>query len=126
MARVYTLAHVDGSPDVEFPSLRALGAYVVGHRNAQGRDASGQTPEIALRGANIAGATAGLEGACISVRLRRWQADGRPEGGPGQLVGYAFLPEYRYVTTAALESLMAAILAAADEAERREAGRRAA
>lgn len=126
----YSLAHIDGVPDVEFPSIRALAAYLVGHRDVQARGEDGQPPEIVLRAARMEGRQ-GLEGACIAVRLREGPADWADEAGArfpalvarGQLVGYAYLPDYRaaFITPQALGALMAAILVEADAAEARRA-----
>lgn len=109
IARVWTMAHLDGREDVEFPSLRMLAAYIVGCRSAMPHGADGQPPEIVLVAARLAGRRE-LEAACVSVRAR---VDAATRGAS---IGYAILPDYRFITDRAVHGLMDAILAAEDEA----------
>jgi hypothetical protein len=51
----------------------------------------------------------------VSIRLRTFVAKGH-----GQLVGYAFLEDYRYVTSHTLHLVMDAIMAADDAARQRQ------
>jgi hypothetical protein len=121
MAGVYTLARGLREDDVEFASIRAMAEFIVKARDALPAGDDGEPAEIALCGANL-GRDSGLEGACISVRAKV-AGYALPRG---QLIGWAFQPEYLYTTDGALKKLMAAIAAVTADQEARRSARVAA
>lgn len=99
----YVLATACAAPDLEYPSLRALGAAICLMRDVLDPDHQRElvlTPSMVSRG-DLPG------GACVAVRARR---DGEP--GRGEFIGYALIPGTEHGPHAA-KLLMTAILAVA-------------
>lgn len=105
----YTLVGLPGTEDREFPSMRQLARAIVRLRDALPRGENGEPREISMCARDVR-QWEGLQGAAVMIRARV-----TAEKGPGELIGYAFLPDVTIVSQKVITRLMDEVLAAVDE-----------